>query len=242
MGTEQVRAHTRPSPGSQAGRPLWVSIEGINGVGKTTAAQAASQALGERCLLLDELTDQGQDTLPGRVIAALSAEGDACLRTGHPVVETLALMALKAREVERFTDGYPLGLEAIIEDRGLDSVAVCQAAIMAAHYGQDDPQRLAHYVLWTARQWMGLPDLTILLTGERTECVRRLAARIGRRLTPSEQGVIYQTGDLYQALAAQEPDRYTVVDTTGWPVHETARAVEQTVREHLTDRGCTHVA
>jgi dTMP kinase len=73
--------------------PLWVSIEGINGVGKTSAARSVAAVLGARCLLLDELTDQSVDTLTGQVIAALSAEGDPFLRTGHPIVETLALLA-----------------------------------------------------------------------------------------------------------------------------------------------------
>ncbi|MCP2342959.1 hypothetical protein [Actinomadura rupiterrae] len=60
-----------------------MSIEGINGVGKTAAARATAAVLGTRCLLLDELTDQATDPLTGRVIAALGADGDPFLRTGH---------------------------------------------------------------------------------------------------------------------------------------------------------------
>ncbi|MBR8742580.1 thymidylate kinase [Nocardiopsis sp. MG754419] len=223
-------------------RPLWVSIEGVNGVGKSTAARAVAAALGGRCLLLDELTDRPEDTLPGRVIDALAAEGDVYLRTGHPVAETLALLALKVREVERLADRCPTGVDVILEDRGPDSVAVYQAAILAAHYGEEDPAHLARYVLATARSWSRLPDATLWLTGDRTVCTDRFAARVGRALAPPDLDVIHRAEELYGVLAAQEPDRYTVVNTTGRSPRESADAVEQSVRDLVRTREVAHVA
>jgi dTMP kinase len=222
--------------------PLWVSVEGINGVGKTTAARAVAAALGARCLLLDELTDQVTDSLPRRVIAALAAGGDLCLRTGHPVAETLALLALKTREVERLAAVDLAETDVILEDRGLDSVAVCQAAVLAAHYGEADPAQLARYVLSSARAWCRLPDATLLLTGDRTICTDRFAARIGRTLAARDMDVICLAGSLYRELAAQEPNRYTLIDTTGWSPTQTARAVEQTVRDLMRKREVARAA
>ncbi|GAA2718505.1 MULTISPECIES: thymidylate kinase [Streptomyces] len=234
MTTITLPGPRRAGPGHS--RPLWVSVEGINGVGKTTGVRAAAASLGARCLRLDELTDQAADTLPGRVIAALASGGDVCLRTGHPVVETLALLALKFREVERLTPSQLDGVDVIIEDRGVDSVAVCQGAILHAEHRATPARTVAEQILATARQWRTMPDATLLLTGAREVCTARFAARIGRTLPASAVEVIEQTDQLYRELAAAEPDRFTVIDVTGYGLEETGKAVEAAVRALVEHR------
>jgi dTMP kinase len=223
------------------GWPLWVSVEGINGVGKTTAARALAAGLGERCLLLDEVTDQAGDTLTGRVISALAAQDDVCLRTGHPVVETLALLALKIREAERLAD-LPTVPEVVIEDRGVDTVAVYQAAILCAQVPEADPAHVARHVLSTMSRWRPLPDATVLLTGDRQVCTRRFADRIGRTLAPRDVRVIEQADALYAGLAAAEPDRYTVIDTAGRPAEAVADEVGAVVQDLVKQREADRAA
>jgi dTMP kinase len=224
------------SPRGGLGRPLWVSVEGINGVGKTTVVRATSTALGARCLRLDELTDQSADTLPGQVIAALAAEGDVCLRTGHPVAETLALLALKFREYERLTPELLDGVDVIVEDRGVDSVAVCQGAILHAEHRATPASAVAAHILATARSWRSMPDATLLLTGDLEVCTARFAARIGRTLPASALEVIEQTDQLYRELAAADPDRFTVIDVTGYGPEEAGKAVEAAIRALVAQR------
>jgi len=222
------------------GSAPWVSIEGINGVGKTTAARSVAEALGARCLLLDELTDSG-DTLTGRVIAALSADGDPFLRTGNPVVETLALLALEVRKAERLASRDLAGVGMILEDRGVDSVAVCQAAILCSQHPQTSPDAVARHVLSSARRWAVLPDATIVLTGDPRVCARRFADRTGWTLSPADVHVLEQIDLLYRAAALRDPERFTLLDTANRSPQETAAAVQEAVTT-LMDRQAAHAS
>ena len=109
--------------------PVWVSIEGVNGVGKTHLARLLSARLGAQAQLVSELTDDGDDPVIRDVVSALSV-GRSFLRTGQPLTETLALLALKVREYERVTM-MPTPPPVVIEDRGVDTVACYQAPILA---------------------------------------------------------------------------------------------------------------
>lgn len=231
-----VAAAGRPAQGSPS---LWVSIEGINGVGKTSAARSTAAMLGARGLLLDELTDSTADTLTGRVIAALSADGDPFLRTGHPVVETLALLGLEVAKSERLAGRDLTGVEVIVEDRGVDSVAVCQAAILCSQHPQAAPEAVARHVLSSARRWAAFPDATILLTGDPVVCAGRFAARIGCSLTPADVRILKQIDVLYRQAVASEPGRFTVLDTADLSPQQVAEAVQGIVSA-LLDRRVAH--
>ncbi|WP_328384509.1 hypothetical protein OHQ88_33790 (plasmid) [Micromonospora zamorensis] len=215
--------------------PLWVSIEGINGVGKTTAARAVTANLGARCVLLDELTDSSGAALHGRVMAALTDNGDPFLRTGHPVVETLALFALQLGKAERLAGRDLTGVNVIIEDRGVDSVAVYQAAILCAQHADSAADVVAKLVLSGFRRWRRISDATILLTGDPEECSRRFTDRIGRSLTTEDLHLLAQIDTLYRMAAADDPDRYILLDVAGMSQAQTADAVGEIVA-NLMDR------
>lgn len=209
--------------------PLRVSVEGINGVGKTSATRSASAMLGTRCALVDELTDQPGDTLPGRVIAALAAGHDPFLRTGHPVAETLALLALQVRKAEFLAGRDLAGVEVIIEDRGVDTIAVYQAVILCSHCPDASPEEVARHVLSAALRWQSLPDATILLTGDPAVCARRFADRLGYRLIPADMRMIEDIDALYRTMAARAPRRYVIIDTARMSPAESASAVTRIV-------------
>lgn len=222
-----------------AGAPLWVSIEGINGVGKTSVARATTTALGARCVLLDELTDQTSDALPGQVITALGGDGDPFLRTGHPVVETLALLALQVRKTERLARRDLTGVDAIIEDRGVDSVAVYQAAILCARDPLTPPETVARRILSDACRWRGLPDTTLLLTGDPAVCAQRFGARIGRPLSAQDTRLIEEIDRLYRVMAVDDPGRYIILDVADLSPQESGDAVQEIVAA-LLDRWAVH--
>lgn len=235
-------APTLPGPRAAAGRvrPLWVSVEGLNGVGKSDAIRAVASELGPRCLQLSELTDQGGDTLPGQVIAALRSTGDVFLRTGHPVVETLAILALKVREYERLSEGDLSGVEVILEDRGVDSTAIYQAVILAAQHPGIQPIALAERILATMAPWCPAPDATVLLTCDREVANSRFAARVGLALADQDLLVIEQVEVLYRIFARAHPDRFTVLDVNGCSRDESAKALRASVLDLIQRRKAIH--
>ncbi|MBV7674193.1 thymidylate kinase [Streptomyces halstedii] len=191
---------TRPGP-----RPRWVTLEGTNGVGKTHLARLLREHL-DGAALLEELPDAAPDRLPGQVIAALAADSDPFLRTGHPLTETLALLALTVRRREE----TPAATVAV-EDRGGDSVAVYQALTLAEATGAD-PYPLALRLLALADRWRPRADLTVLVTAEETTRCARWSARLGRPLTNTEHRRAHAVARLYEQIAADDPGRYLVLD------------------------------
>ncbi len=113
---------------SLPGKLPWISLEGINGVGKTHLARQVAAQLGEACLLVSELPDSEAGTLPAAIIATLRRSGDLFLRTGQPLTETLLLSALQVYRWESLT--APAAVQLVLEDRGPYSVAVYQAAVI----------------------------------------------------------------------------------------------------------------
>ncbi|HEV2347902.1 MAG TPA: hypothetical protein VGS97_27695 [Actinocrinis sp.] len=219
--TATTAAPAHPDAGAPIS-PLWITVEGINGVGKTTAIKAATPLLGPGCLRLGELTDQNPDTLPGRLISALSAADDVYLRTGHPIAETLALLALKTREYERYAPKRAPGLDLILEDRGIDTVAAYQAAIIEQVDSGADALALAQQILRQAVLFRPPPDYTILLLGDRDTCLDRFEQRLNITLTLRDRQLVGRIEELYRALAEIEPDRYIPLTVTGMTSNQCA--------------------
>jgi dTMP kinase len=204
---------------------VWIAIEGTNGAGKTHLARLLEQQMGGGCVLLDELPDAPRDRLPGQVIAALNAHQDPFLRTGHPLAETFALLALAVRRREE----APPGTALVVEDRGIDSVAVYQAITLADHTGQD-AYSLTRRLLALGERWRPANTRTVLLTDTPAACRARWTARLGRELTDTERTYLEHAGDLYDRLANDEPDRYTVLDRSHMTPAQTLAALTRVCR------------
>ncbi|MEU8075880.1 hypothetical protein AB0B31_10560 [Catellatospora citrea] len=182
----------------------WISIEGINGVGKTHFARLLARRLADQCKLLEELTDTSDPTA-SRVISAMATAGDPfLLRTGHPLTETFAFSALKVREYERVM-AMPQQPAVVIEDRGLDTIAVYQAVILA---GSGAPLQKLHAlagdILQIGARWRQHPDLTVLLTADLDVCIGRYVERTGVPVTESDRHLLARVDQLYRSRAAAD--------------------------------------
>ncbi|WP_316527569.1 thymidylate kinase [Kitasatospora brasiliensis] len=190
----------------------WVTLEGVNGVGKSHLGRLASAALGVVCVPLVELPDSAPAGLPGQVVAALYAGGDRFLRTGHPATETLLLAAL---QVHRYESLPPVGAgRTVLEDRGPTSVAVYQAAVLAESKASTDGWALqqALEIERTIQAWRPVPTTTVLLTDDPAVCLARFEDRTGLPASADECALMARAGRIYHLLAADRPEQYLVLD------------------------------
>lgn len=211
-------------------RPCWVSIEGVEGVGKTYLARRLASMLGSRCRFLGEVTDRGPEGLVGQVVAALSRTGDVFLRTGHPLTETFALLALKTYEHEHQRRASGEGVELILEDRGFDTVAVYQAIILGQNSTVERMHALAQRIYAVVTRWWPPPDVTLLLTDDLNMCAERFAERIGRRLHDDELALMDWADQLYTRQATADPHRFVVIRRSGVSEEQTLSLMYETCR------------
>lgn len=228
-----------------AGAERWVSLEGVNGVGKTHLARHAAARFGPGIRLLSELPDTPAGQLPGRVIAALRADGDLFLRTGHPGTETLLLAALQVHRYET-TAGEPG--QVVLEDRGPYSVAAYQAAVATMQAPEldgaagadgagvfsgaaelDRSVALAARILDVIAAWRPLPRV-LLLVDDPARCALRFEQRIGRPATGSERALMARAAHLYEQLAAARPHGVTVLDRRELDTEDLLTAIVTTCR------------
>jgi dTMP kinase len=194
-------------------QPLWVAVEGPAGAGKTYLARLLARKYGAQCALVDEICNYGPDTLEGQVVSALAAGGDLFLRTGHPVAETLALLALKARTWSALRPGP--GTQLVLEDRGPATVAACQAAVLHPSGTRADLLRTARMILDTAEWSRPLPSLNLLITDDPAACEQRFTARTGHPVTTGMRAMTQQALAAYEMLAQDDPARWTVISRAG---------------------------
>lgn len=213
-----------------------VSIEGINGVGKsylTDALIAAATERGQRPPhVIEEFSRRtGSTTDLGRRLLHIlidAADGEYFLRGGFPRSETLLLLAIKMHDYEAALPALLAG-HTVIEGRSIHSTAVYQSLLLEA----DDNTAAARAgkILHDAGRWRPLPDLTIVITDDVQTAIERAETRDGRRFTDEQCSLLRRAAPLFERLATTAPDRARILDRRE---HDTAALVE-TITSWIAD-------
>lgn len=212
---EQTPPHVAPRG---VGRGLFVAFEGGDGAGKSTQAD----------LLARWLSDQGQEVVRtrepggtplGRSLRELVLHGED--GSVAPRAEALIFAADRAQHVATVVRPA-LGRGAVVvTDRYLDSSVAYQGA--ARELGHDEVRDLS---LWAVEELV--PDLTVLLDVEPGQG-RDRRGTVPDRLEREDDSFHDRVRQGFLALAAQDPDRYLLLDA-GRPVEELAEQVRERVR------------
>ncbi|MFZ0974644.1 MAG: dTMP kinase [Solirubrobacteraceae bacterium] len=195
-----------------------ITIEGIDGAGKTTLASA----------LLDALQARGLDVLllrePGGVAAAERIRDVVIDPDLHIAARTEALLyaAARAQLVEEAIEPLLRDGRWVLLDRFIDSSLAYQGG--GREVGIDPVRAINEFAIRTA--W---PDRTLLLMVDSGLGRRRSQSRAGApdRLERERNEFFDRTAAAYLELAAEDPERIRKVDASRPPDEVLAAALDE---------------
>ncbi|MEN0014324.1 MAG: dTMP kinase [Solirubrobacteraceae bacterium] len=187
-------------------RGRFISVEGLDGTGKTTICAALSERLAAEGVTVASFREPGGTPL-GEQIRSLLADPS---RTMSPRAELLLFQAARAELVETVVRPALRAGTWVLLDRFADSTLAYQGA----GRGLGDDLVRAAADLATA----GLvPDRTLLLRAPSQVRRLRLADRgeLTDRVESSGAALFARTEARYEALLTEEPARVRAIDATG---------------------------
>jgi dTMP kinase len=211
-----------------------ITVEGIDGVGKTTHVNLLMHHLAARGLAVTTYREPGA-TLLGENIRELAKAGLA----HSPLAELLLFCAARAELVETRVKPDLAAGRMVVLDRFTDSALAYQGAL--GRIGEATLQTVC-----TAAAGGLTPDLTLWLDLPPADALGRrypLAQALGQAAGQSEaldaierrdRGYFLRVRQRYEELANREPWRYVKI-ASGGAVEDTAEAIRQAVDAKLEE-------
>lgn len=208
------------------GRGLFISLEGIDGSGKSTQAAMLTERLRKQGVTVRQTREPGGSE-GAEAIRALLVEGDPA--RWSPETEILLFTAARRDHLERVILPALERGEIVVCDRFADSTRVYQGAARADLRKTVD----ALHRLMIATE----PDLTLIVDMDPHAALSRGLARSSGEDRFEDMGAAFQErlAEGFRALAHSAPDRCRLVDGTGTPEQVAAR-IWQAVEPILADR------
>lgn len=193
---------------------LFITIEGTEGVGKSTQCRKLCAALSENTQRTVLATREPGGTELGEAVRRVLLDPD--LPAMHGTAELLLVFAARAEHLERTIKPALAAGAIVVCDRFTDATFAYQGG----GRGLDTAviAKLETLVQGTLR-----PDITLVLDLDLAIAARRIDERGGRDRFEQERGVFFErVRATYLARAAREPERLKIVDADADPdtVHE----------------------
>jgi dTMP kinase len=197
---------------------LFVSLEGVDGSGKSTQARLLVEALGEDAVAIRE---PGGTEAAERIRELLADPGVEL----DPLAELMLFLAARADLTERVIRPALAAGRNVVADRFSDSSVAYQGAARGLGVGEV----IGLCEIATDGLW---PDLTVLLRIDPETGLGR--AESDDRFEQEGLGLQREVATAYEEIAQIASDRVVVVDATG-SVEEVHQRVLEAVRERSRD-------
>jgi dTMP kinase len=186
--------------------PRFLTVEGIEGVGKSTQVARLSQALSERGIAHVVTREPGGTPLAERIRDIVLNSRDEAV---PPMAELLLMFAARAVHLSNHVEPNLRAGRWVVCDRFIDATYAYQGG--GRHLSLDDIRRLETMVLGARR-----PDLTVLLDAPVPQALQRARQRnagaAADRFESERAEFFERVRAAYLARAAAEPMRIETVD------------------------------
>ena len=187
----------------------FLTIEGIEGVGKSTQVARLSEGFNERGIAHVVTREPGGTPLAER-IREMVLRNNASGESIPPMAELLLMFAARAVHLTNFVEPNLRAGRWVVCDRFIDATYAYQGG--GRRLNVEHIRRLETMVVGARR-----PDLTVLLDApveQALERVRRRNAGSADRFESERAEFFERVRDAYRTRAAAEPNRIAVVDAS----------------------------
>jgi dTMP kinase len=208
----------------------FITFEGIDGSGKSTQLRMLNNFLRVNGCEVVVTREPGGTPLGLRLRSALLDSQEQV----DPLTELLVFAADRAQHVRRLLRPALESGRVVISDRYADATVAYQGA------GRGFSPALIDEIVALATEGLK-PDLTLIFDLPVAECTTRTGRRTNDRqkadrLDAEDQAFHTRVREAYLKIAAADPDRVRVINTSG-PVEETHARVKEIVIPFLESRG-----
>jgi dTMP kinase len=186
----------------------FLTIEGIEGVGKTTQVARLSESLSGRGIAHVVTREPGGTPLAEKIREIVLNSGDEVL---PPTAELLLMFAARAVHLTNHIEPHLRAGRWVVCDRFTDATYAYQGG--GRRLGADNIRQLEAMVQGARR-----PDLTVLLDAPVEQALRRARQRnagaVSDRFESERADFFERVRDAYRARAAAEPNRIAAIDAS----------------------------
>jgi len=183
----------------------FITFEGIEGAGKSTAVHYCSQLLAQQKIAHVVTREPGGTPIAESIRQVLLSEHKEAM---HPDTELLLMFAGRSQHIARVIEPALAAQQWVLCDRFTDASFAYQGGGRGMSL-----QRIAQLAEWVHGDLQ--PDVTILLDVPVDMGLQRVERRGAKDRFEQEQVAFFnKVRDVYLQLAVKAPDRYRVVDAS----------------------------